>query len=278
MNWHNLDINKVFALTGSSPTGLSSQEVEQRIVEYGLNELIEKKKKLFPLKIGKNGNLQEWSKDYEDVEVHHRHVSHLFGLHPGRQISPVSTPEFAAAAKKTLEIRGDDGTGWSKAWKINFWARLLDGDHAYILLRQLLQATSESGTNYAKGGGTYPNFFDAHPPFQIDGNFGGVSGMTEMLLQSHLGDVHLLAALPDAWASGEVRGLRARGGFELDLTWNDKKLKNGTLRSQAGSSCTIRLHHPFSIKGISVKSKPDNGGYIATFATKKGGVYTIVGR
>ena len=138
--------------------------------------------------------------------------------------------------------------------------------------------TGVEGTTYTEGGGTYPNMLDAHPPFQIDGNFGGVSGMTEMLLQSHLGDVHLLAALPDAWANGEVRGLRARGGFELDLTWNNKKLKNGTLRSQAGSSCTIRLHHPFSIKGISVKSKPDNGGYTATFVTKKGGVYAILGR
>jgi alpha-L-fucosidase 2 len=240
--------------------------------------LKEKKTKLFPLQIGKKGNLQEWYKDWEDAEPEHRHISHLFGLFPGREISPLKTPEYANAARRSLELRGDGGTGWSKGWKINVWARLLDGNHAHKLIREQLTLTGVEGTTYTNGGGTYPNMFDAHPPFQIDGNFGGASGMTEMLLQSHLGAVHLLPAVPDAWASGDVRGLRARGGFEVDLTWNNKKLKQATLRSQAGSSCTVRLNHPFTIKGVSVKPKPDNGGYTATFGTKKGSVYTIIGK
>ena len=240
--------------------------------------LLEKKAKLFPLQIGKKGNLQEWYKDWEDAEPQHRHISHLFGLFPGREISPLKTPEFANAARKSLELRGDGGTGWSKGWKINVWARLLDGNHAYKLIREQLTLTGVEGTVYTAGGGTYPNMLDAHPPFQIDGNFGGASGITEMLLQSHLGNVHLLPALPDAWASGEIKGLRARGGFEVTMTWTNKKLKQATVQSLAGTSCTLRSNHPFTVKGLSVKSKPDNGGYIATFPTKKGSVYTILGK
>ena len=240
--------------------------------------LSEKKAKLFPLQIGKKGNLQEWYKDWEDAEPQHRHISHLFGLFPGREISPLKTPEFANAARKSLELRGDGGTGWSKGWKINVWARLLDGNHAYKLIREQLTLTGVEGTVYTAGGGTYPNMLDAHPPFQIDGNFGGASGITEMLLQSHLGNVHLLPALPDAWASGEIKGLRARGGFEVTMTWTNKKLKQATVQSLAGTSCTLRSNHPFTVKGLSVKSKPDNGGYIATFPTKKGSVYTILGK
>lgn len=240
--------------------------------------LVEKKAKLYPLKVGKKGNLQEWYKDWEDVEPQHRHISHLFGLFPGREISPLHASPFAAAAAKSLELRGDGGTGWSKGWKINVWARLLDGNHAYKLVREQLTLTGVEGTNYSNGGGTYPNMLDAHPPFQIDGNFGGVSGMTEMLLQSHLGEIHLLPALPDAWANGEVKGLRARGAFEVDITWASKKLKQSTVRSINGGTCTIRSKHPFSVKGLSVKAKADKDWYVATFPAKKGTVYTIVGR
>ena len=237
--------------------------------------LIERKSKLYPLHIGSKGQLLEWYKDFEETDPQHRHVSHLFGLHPGRQLSVSGAPSFFNAAKKTLELRGDGGTGWSKGWKINWWARLLDGDHAYRLIRELLHLTGEKGTNYSGGGGTYPNFFDAHPPFQIDGNFAATAGMTEMLLQSHLKEILLLPALPAAWKSGSVTGLKARGNFEVAITWNDHRLSSAVITSVVGGKCIIRTTAPVTINSLHIRSKKDQYGYVLSFNTEKGQRYEL---
>ena len=198
---------------------------------------------IYPPQIGRWGQLQEWKEDVDDPDNHHRHVSHLYALYPGNQISKAETPKLAEAAQTSLEARGDGGTGWSLAWKISFWARLKDGDHAYRLLQRLLRPVNSKEIEMQNGGGSYSNLLCAHPPFQLDGNMGATAGIAEMLLQSHTDAVELLPALPQAWPEGSLEGLRARGGLTIDIAWSDGRLDEARIKADKKGSYEIRYQN-----------------------------------
>jgi alpha-L-fucosidase 2 len=291
-------IRELFTACIKSSTQLKTDEAFR-------NELIQAKEKLYPFHIGRYGQLQEWFNDWDDPNDKHRHLSHLFGLYPGSQINPSTTPELAAAAKQSLIFRGDVSTGWSMAWKINWWARLQDGNHAYKILSDAFTYIDPTVKRDAmSGGGTYPNLFDAHPPFQIDGNFGAAAGITEMLLQSHNGNVALLPALPDAWKNGSISGIKARGNFKVTINWKNSKLVNATIYSGSGGLCRVSAPIPVKVREVYSKVAAGNNTnvlntsygeppfeknheaklaelkipdrYTIDFETEKGKAYTII--
>ncbi len=240
-------VTDVFDMTAKAAEALGLASSEREF----LKQIADARAKLPPMQVGKYGQLQEWMWDIDDPQDKHRHVSHLYGMFPSAQISPYRNPELFSAVATTLRQRGDVSTGWSMGWKVCLWARLLDGDHAFKLITDQLNLIRTTGN--MGPGGTYANMFDAHPPFQIDGNFGCTAGIAEMLVQSHDGTLHILPALPAGWQSGRVTGLKARGGFEVDITWADGKLTSLVVRSALGGNCRLRVHTPVAGEGVALK-------------------------
>ena len=231
--------------------------------------------RLMPTSVSPDGRIMEWLEPFEEAEPTHRHVSHLYGLYPAKEISATDTPQLAEAARRSLQVRGDESTGWSMGWKVNFWARLHDGDHAYKLLTDLLRPCHTNGFNYSNGGGTYPNLFCAHPPFQIDGNFGGAAGIAEMLLQSQNGYIEILPALPTAWSEGHVSGLCVEGAAEVDFDWKDGKWQHFCLRAKADHRHRIHTHGTAVACKLNGRDLPATNSEILEISMKAGDVLTM---
>lgn len=247
-----MDNQLVFDLFSNT---IRAAEILNKDADYR-NLLQQKRAQLAPMQIGQHSQLQEWLQDWDDPGDKHRHVSHLYGLYPSNQISPYRTPDLFEAARNSLNYRGDVSTGWSMGWKVCLWARFLDGNHAYKLLTDQL---SPADVPNKQGGGTYNNLFDAHPPFQIDGNFGCTAGIAELFVQSQDGTLHILPAVPDVWKTGKISGLKARGGFEVDVEWVNGKVSKLTIQSKLGGNCRLRLPNALHGKGVKLKAaKGDN--------------------